>query len=74
MHARAAAVIAAGSDLALHCNGNLAEMAAVASAVPPLEGAALTRFRRALAVTDRQAPLDIPAAEACLAQVLALSA
>jgi beta-N-acetylhexosaminidase len=74
MHARAAAVIAAGSDLALHCNGNLAEMAAVASAVPSLEGAALARFRRALAVTHRQAPLDIPAAEACLAQVLALSA
>ena len=35
---RAAAVIDAGCDVALHCSGELAEMREVASAVPPLEG------------------------------------
>ena len=37
---RAAAVIDAGCDVALHCSGELAEMREVASAVPPLEGRA----------------------------------
>ncbi len=34
------AAIAAGCDLALHCNGDMAEMRAVASAVPELSGTA----------------------------------
>lgn len=59
---RARRVIAAGSDVALHCNGDLGEMREVAAAVPLLDGAALRRFGRALAVArgprsvfDRQA-------------------
>ncbi|HLC09227.1 MAG TPA: beta-N-acetylhexosaminidase, partial [Methyloceanibacter sp.] len=35
---RARAVIGAGCDVALHCDGDFAEMEQVASAVPPLEG------------------------------------
>ena len=46
---RAAAVIDAGCDVALHCSGELAEMREVASAVPPLEGESAERFARAIA-------------------------
>lgn len=48
---RAAAVIRAGSDVALHCSGNLAEMYEVAGAVPTLSGKALDRFEAAAAIT-----------------------
>lgn len=68
--ARAAAALAAGSDLALHCNGVLAEMEAVAAAVPVLAGDALRRFRAALAVLGRRAPYDSARAEALLALAL----
>lgn len=47
---RAAAALAAGCDIALHCNGDLAEMSAVADAVRPLEGTALERFHGCLDV------------------------
>jgi beta-N-acetylhexosaminidase len=46
---RAAAVIDAGCDVALHCSGELDEMREVAKAVPPLDGRAAERFARALA-------------------------
>jgi len=46
---RAAAVIDAGCDVALHCSGELDEMREVAKAVPPLDGQAAERFARALA-------------------------
>jgi beta-N-acetylhexosaminidase len=46
---RAAAVIDAGCDVALHCSGELAEMREVASAVPPLDGESAERFARAIA-------------------------
>ena len=49
---RARAVIAAGSDLALHCGGDLEEMRSVAANVPELAGAALARFEAALAVAE----------------------
>ena len=49
MRARAEAVIAAGSDLALHCNGDLAEMRAAAAGVPALDGQATKRFAAACA-------------------------
>ena len=44
---RAAAAFAAGIDIALHCNGDLAEASAVAAATPELSGAALARAIRA---------------------------
>jgi beta-N-acetylhexosaminidase len=71
---RALAVLAAGSDLALHCNGDLREMEQVAAATPPLSGKALVRFERALTVTATREPLDRMAAEASLAEALSILA
>jgi len=45
---RSRAAIAAGCDLVLHCNGELDEMRAVASAVPVLAGEAAARADAAL--------------------------
>lgn len=53
---RAARAIAAGCDLVLHCNGELAEMREVAAGVPELAGAALRRTDAALA--SRRAPQE----------------
>ena len=72
---RTRAVIDAGSDLALHCNGDLAEMQAVASASPVLEARALQRFERALAVARAAPkPYDAAAAETVLAELLGVVA
>lgn len=49
---RAAASIAAGCDLALHCNGDLAEMQAVAGASRRLSTKALERAERADAMRE----------------------
>jgi beta-N-acetylhexosaminidase len=70
MAERAAAVIAAGSDAALLCSGNLADTESVAAAVPPLEGVALARYRRATAHVAQPQPFDLAEAEACCAEVL----
>lgn len=53
MRARAEAVIAAGSDLALHCNGDLDEMRAAAEGVPALAGRAAERFAAACSCISR---------------------
>lgn len=45
--------LAAGCDMALHCNGVMAEMRAVAAAAPELRGRALARARAALARVAR---------------------
>ncbi len=62
--ARASAALAAGCDVALHCNGEMAEMEAVAAACGRLEGAALGRAERALAFRRAPLPIDIEAVEA----------
>lgn len=49
MGARAAGVLAAGCDIALHCSGDSAEMAAIAAAVGPIGPAAAERLARAMA-------------------------
>ncbi len=68
---RAGAVIRAGSDVVLHCNGDAAEMAAAADVVPFLSGPALARYQRARAVTAATPlPFDRAAAEAALDWVL----
>jgi beta-N-acetylhexosaminidase len=71
MRARADAVIAAGSDVALHCNGDLAEMQAAASGVPPLTAKALDRFRRATGCLGACEAYDRDAAALIPASVLA---
>jgi beta-N-acetylhexosaminidase len=65
---RTKASLDAGSDLVLHCNGQMAEMAEVAEACPWLEGKAAERAQTAktcMAVPDR---FDPSAADAKLAQ------
>ena len=47
VQSRAAAAIAAGCDLALHCNGKLAEMAAIAEALPPISTDAAAKLAKA---------------------------
>lgn len=71
---RAEAVLTSGSDLALHCNGDGAEMDQVAGAVPILQGVPLKRFERAYAITRQHQPFSLAAAEARLAEVLRVMA
>ena len=60
--ALAAAAIAAGCDVAMHCTGALEDSEAVLRAVPPLDGRARARWDAALALARRRhTPLD-PAA------------
>ena len=49
---RARAAIAAGCDVALHCSGNMAEMTAIAEALPPMTAAAHARWVRASALAS----------------------
>ncbi|HUS96185.1 MAG TPA: beta-N-acetylhexosaminidase [Hyphomicrobiaceae bacterium] len=56
---RSAAVIAAGCDIALHCNGELDEMEAAASAVHDLTGRALDRFHGAAGRTGQHEAGDV---------------
>jgi beta-N-acetylhexosaminidase len=48
---RAAGVVAAGCDVALHCSGKIEEMVAVASAVPAMSAEGEERLARAMAGT-----------------------
>ncbi|MDX2265824.1 MAG: beta-N-acetylhexosaminidase [Hyphomicrobiales bacterium] len=68
---RTRAVLAAGCDAALHCNGDFDEMLAVADAAGALSGAALDRYLAALARLQPPFPLDVKAAEARVAETLA---
>jgi beta-N-acetylhexosaminidase len=67
---RAVAVLAAGSDVVLACNGGLPESEGVAAVAPRLQGIALARYERARAVLRQQQPFEVAEAEACLAEVL----
>src|SRR3954447_14594221 len=62
---RTRAALAAGCDIVLHCNGELAEMEAVAGVVPVLAGEADSRA--AAALSARRAPDAIDEADARLA-------
>lgn len=68
--ARSVAAIAAGCDVILHCNGEAADMLAVAQAAGPMTPAAEARARAALAGRKSPTPVDIPALEAELATLL----
>jgi beta-N-acetylhexosaminidase len=72
---RAAAAIEAGCDVALHCNGRLDEMQAVAAATPILAGKAWRRAENALGrIAHRPEPLDAVDAQARLDAALATAA
>jgi beta-N-acetylhexosaminidase len=63
--------LAAGCDLALHCNGVLAEMEEVAEATPPLSAPAQARLTRAETLRQRSVQaFDRKAAEARFAALL----
>ena len=66
----AAASIAAGCDLAMHCNGNLDEMTRIAGALPPLADRARDRLERGRRML-RTRPFDRQVALARLDEILA---
>src|SRR6478735_3743789 len=55
---RTRALLAAGCDMVLHCNGKLDEMREVARQTPKLSGRALERAEKALASRKRPVPFD----------------
>ena len=67
---RTTASMAAGCDLALHCNGDLAEMLAVAEAAGDMSPATLSRATAALAWRRPAADVDIATLEAELAGLM----
>ena len=72
---RTEAAFGAGCDMALHCNGNMEEMSAVAEAAPTLSGESLRRANAALArITHDPEPLDPVDARARLDSALAMIA
>jgi beta-N-acetylhexosaminidase len=61
---RTRAIISAGCDMVLHCNGKLEEMRDVARETPALSGKAKQRAARALASRKPPLPFDRKAARA----------
>lgn len=61
---RARALLAAGNDVVLHCNGVLADMRQVAAAVPPMSYAAAQRWARAQAARRVPDAVDVAALRA----------
>lgn len=55
---RTRAIVDAGCDMVLHCNGKLDEMREVARQTPELAGLALERANRALAARQQPGPFD----------------
>ena len=67
---RTRAIVTAGCDMVLHCNGKLEEMQEVAGETPELSGKALERAKRALASRKPPQPFDRQAARAELDALL----
>ncbi len=67
---RAAAALAAGCDVALHCNGDWDEMTDVARSVKPLTADASMRYGRATAMVEPPEPFDPVGASRALAELL----
>jgi beta-N-acetylhexosaminidase len=67
---RTRAIVSAGCDMVLHCNGNLDEMREVARETPELSGKALQRAKRALASRKPPQPFDRGAARAELDRLI----
>jgi len=67
---RSRAAIAAGCDVILHCNGEMAQMRDVAVAVPTLAGEAARRATAALAMGRPATPIDVTASRVEFARLL----
>jgi beta-N-acetylhexosaminidase len=67
---RTRAIVSAGCDMVLHCNGELDEMREVAGATPELSGKALQRAKKALASRKAPQPFDRVAARAELDELI----
>jgi len=68
---RSRASLAAGCDVVLHCNGELSEMAAVASEAPELSGDSAKRADTALAARSAPEEFDADAARKVFTQMVA---
>ncbi len=68
---RAQAVLAAGCDVVLHCDGKLGSMEKIAGVTPRLAGEALRRFENAVRRLAAPAPYDFAAAQQLLREMLA---
>ncbi|MEM7566695.1 MAG: beta-N-acetylhexosaminidase [Pseudomonadota bacterium] len=71
MAEKVSSALDAGCDLALHCNGDLAEAEAVAATAPTLTGDALRRANAALDMRRTPMAFDVDASRALLTQVQA---
>jgi beta-N-acetylhexosaminidase len=60
----------AGCDIALHCNGNIAEMREIAAASPRLDGEAERRCHTALGRLGAPQPFDVESARATVRSLL----
>jgi beta-N-acetylhexosaminidase len=67
---RTRAIVSAGCDMVLHCNGKLDEMREVAREAPVLSGGALDRAKRALASRKAPQPFNRAAARAELDELV----
>ncbi|MGM4922106.1 beta-N-acetylhexosaminidase [Tardiphaga sp. 804_B3_N1_9] len=68
---RTRAVVSAGCDMVLHCNGKLDEMRDVVSETPVLAGKALERAKAAIAARGQPQPFDRAAGRAELDALIA---
>jgi beta-N-acetylhexosaminidase len=68
---RTCAALSAGCDIALHCNGHLDEMQAVAAQAPLLIGHAERRAATALAARSQPETIDLPAARRAFSAMVA---
>ena len=67
---RASSSLAAGCDVVLHCNGDMAEMQAVAGGLREMDGEAMRRSENARSwLAVRRTPIDAAAAEAELEDI-----
>jgi beta-N-acetylhexosaminidase len=69
---RTRAALAAGCDLALHCNGRLDEMRQVAAEAPELAGEPARRAAAALAARRAPSAIDLPAARQRFADLMTM--
>lgn len=66
---RTRAVLAAGCDIALHCNGDFGQMTEVAATAPVLAGQAAMRAQAALRRRGQPQAIDIASARAEFARM-----